>query len=122
MSVQHRRGGEPDGARLLDLARRELLEVLLPQLEGDARYRARLIANALKIAGHELRDGPTAREETASDLQSFAETALPAAEGVGDRDLARILAAALRAGRLDGHQDLYDLLCRLTERRRASLG
>ena len=47
---QRKGGGEADGLRLLRLARRELLDNVLPTLEGDARYRARLIANAMKIA------------------------------------------------------------------------
>ena len=32
MTQDRRRGGEPDGARLLELARRDVLETLLPQL------------------------------------------------------------------------------------------
>ena len=57
MSEDRKRGGEPDGVRLLTLARRELLDNLLPLLEGDVRYRARLIANAMKIAACELQSG-----------------------------------------------------------------
>ena len=108
MTKYKSRGGEPDAARLLDLARAELLNEILPNLEGDARYRVRLIANALKIAAHELAAGAADQAETARDLAAFApDTAL--------RD-------ALRAGALDGDPDLHALLVRLTERRRAALG
>jgi hypothetical protein len=108
MTNRKPRGGEPDGLRLLDLARAELLNEILPQLEGDARYRARLIANALKIVRHEMAAGAADQAETARDLAAFApDTAL--------RD-------ALRAGALDGDPDLHALLVRLTDRRRAALG
>jgi hypothetical protein len=115
MNKAKKQGGEADAARLLELARRELLEGLVPALGGDARYRARLVANALKIAAAGLREA--AGEETgevaaARGLEAFAAGKL-AGEG---------LSAAIRAGRLDGDPELYDLLVRLTEGRRAGLG
>lgn len=121
MSDETRAGGEPDGARLLELARHELLETLVPLLEGDARYRARLIANALKIAGHELGAGTRARAATARALQAYAEIELPAAVGLEDTQLPRMIAAAIRAGRLDGQAELHNLLLRLTEGRQEAL-
>lgn len=119
------RRGEPTGARLLELARRELLEDLLPQLQGEARYRARLVANAMKIAGQELEGGPAERAETAYRLRGLAAAALPGGVDVtamADSEIAATLCAALRAGRLDGQRELYDLLVRLTGERRAMLG
>jgi len=116
------RGGEPDGARLLALARRELLEDVLPQLQGDARYRARLIANAMKIAAAELGEGEGA-EAAAEGLRRIAAgLRVPGrAEPSTDAEVADALSAALRQGAYDGHQGLYDLLVAATGRRR-SLG
>jgi hypothetical protein len=111
MTKRNPRGGEPDAARLLDLARAELLNEILPNLDGDARYRARLIANALKIAAHELESGAAGAAATARDLAALSGTGSPAS-----------LREALRAGTLDGDPDLHALLVRLTDRRRAVLG
>jgi hypothetical protein len=119
-----RQGGEPDGARLLALARRELLESLLPQLQGESRYRARLIANAMKLAAAELEDAPPERAETLHRLRGLAAAVLPGGTDVSamaDPDIADALAAGLRAGRLDGRRDVYALLERLTEERRRPL-
>jgi len=105
------RGGEPDAVRLLDLARAELLNEILPNLDGDRRYHPRLIANALKIAAHELGSGAADAAETARDLAALSGTGA-----------ATSLREALRAGTLDGDPDLHALLVRLTGRRRAALG
>lgn len=93
-------GGESGGARLLELARREL-EELLPQLSGHQRYRLRLVINAMKIAAHEL-DGQAADATSPVDVPGTV--------------------AALRAGRLDGRPELHALLLRLNEERRSKLG
>jgi hypothetical protein len=119
------RGGEADSARLLELARRELLDSLLPQLEGEARYRARLIAKAMKIATNDLRDGAAEQQKAARQLRDLAGVLLPEAGPSGalpEAAVAAALAAAIRAGRLDGQRPLYDLLCRQTEARRTALG
>lgn len=107
------RGGEPDAARLLDLARAELLNEILPHLEGEARYRARLIANALKIAAGELEAGP-GDPEAAALRRALAQAAGLAPEVS--------LTDALRAGDLDGNPEIHALLVRLTDHRRAALG
>lgn len=107
------RGGEPDAARLLDLARAELLNAILPQLEGEGRYRARLIAKALQIAAQELAAGPEDPEEAA--LRRDLAAAAGLAPGTPLRD-------ALRSGALDGDPAVHALLLRLTDRRRAALG
>ena len=130
MTKRKSRGGEPGAARLLDLARAELLNDLLPQLQGDARYRARLIANALKIAGHELESAAADQAETARDLAAFAAAALPEQGAAAERapetdpeaDPETALRDALRGGALDADAAFHALLVRLTERRRAALG
>lgn len=114
-------GGEPNGARLLRLARRELLDKVLPALEGDDRYRTRLIANAMKIAAQELEHGAADAGQSAQDISAFAETAL-AEEPAGAEDAAMMVRDALRSGRLDGNGALHELLGKLTRRRRDLLG
>lgn len=110
-------GGEAGGARLLRLARRELLESVLPAVEGDARHRLRLIANAMKIAAREIEVGAAAAEATENDLEAFAGQRLgtavagPAAARLALRD-------ALREGRLDGDAELFRLLEAQVRRRR----
>ncbi|MEQ8357001.1 MAG: DUF6285 domain-containing protein [Kiloniellaceae bacterium] len=117
-------GGEPKGARLLALARQELLEAVLPALSGDARYRARLIANAMKIAVQELESAAAMTEATAVDLAAFAQSAeIPtAAGGDGSADPETALRDALRGGSLDASEDLHNLLAVLNRRRRDVLG
>jgi hypothetical protein len=45
---------QPDARALLDIAHETLLEQLLPLLDGDARYQALMIANAMAMAMREL--------------------------------------------------------------------
>jgi len=78
--------GQPDGASLLAEARRLLSEDLLGQLPEPRRYEARMIANAMAIAGREL-------------------AALPAASSQ-----AKTLARDIREGRYDKDEDLRDRL------------
>ena len=102
--------GQPDGARLLGLAREELLNDILPQLDGNARYRARLIANALKIAALELAQGSDPGDAAAPAL---ADAGLPSGTSLRD---------ALRQGGLDGDERLYEILVAQTTARRRLLG
>ncbi|GAB4363709.1 MAG: hypothetical protein Kow00114_19920 [Kiloniellaceae bacterium] len=122
MTAKDSRGGEADAHRLLALARRELLESLLPQLDGEARYRARLIANALKIAAGDVETGATMDAATRAGLQAVAEALGSGAAAGSDAALRAALAAAIRAGRLDGDPALFRVLTRLTEARRAATG
>jgi len=123
MNGNERRGGEADSVRLLELARRELLDALLPQLDGDARYRARLIAKAMQLAMSELHDDAAEQDRLARQLRDLAAVLVPAAVGPDSLPgpAAAALAAAIRTGRTDGQGALHDLLCRLTEGRRAAL-
>jgi hypothetical protein len=118
---QSKGGGEADGVRLLQLARRELLDNVLPALEGDARYRARLIANAMKIAAQEMALGAGDAAATAGALEAFA-AALGDAPAAGPQEAGKAIRDALRRGVLDGSPELYDLLKGMTRRRRALLG
>lgn len=112
-------GGQPDGKRLLELARADLLNEILPRLEGDARYRARLIANAMKIAAREIAAGAaTGSEEDASRRSTEALTRALADCGLPPESSLR---DALRQGAVDGNAALYEALVGLTEARRKLL-
>jgi hypothetical protein len=69
----------PDGAALLEIARRTLLDDIIPRLEGDTRFRALMVANAIAIA-----------------LRAWSEPAVTHDLGDG-----AALCAAIRAGDLD---------------------
>ena len=98
----------PGAAELLDIARRTLLEDILPRLPKELRYGTLMIANAMAIAGREhATAGADAEAEIESLARLFAEpsaqvpgTALQAALA----DYNRRLAGAIRAGRFDGSE------------------
>ena len=54
---------QPDALALLDIARETLLEQVLPQLDGDARYQVLMIANAMAMAMRELAPESPGRAE-----------------------------------------------------------
>ena len=95
----------PDATELLDIARRTLLEALLPRLPQDLRYTALMIANAMAIAGREHASNAHAEAELASLQRLLGEPPgpLPAkALYAALVDANRRLAAGIRAGRFDG--------------------
>lgn len=117
------KSGEPDARRLLELARREVLEEVLPQVEGEARYRLRLVANALKIAQRELTAGAQAAEAEAAGLADFARRrGLAPGQGGPEETPDAGLISALRSGELDGDAELYSLLAQITRSRMDQLG
>lgn len=117
------RSGEPDARRLLELARREVLEEVLPQVEGEARYRLRLVANAMKIAQRELATGAQAAEAEAAGLADFARRRGLASGPAGPGESPEAgLVSALRSGELDGDAELYSLLAQITASRIDQLG
>jgi len=122
MTAEKPRGGEPAAQRLLELARRELLESLLPQLQGDARYRARLIANAMKIAAREAEAGAAMDAESRRSLQEIAGRSDAGLEPLSEASLQALLVEAIRAGGLDGDAALFEVLSRLTDQRRSLAG
>jgi len=86
----------PNGVELLRVARTTLLEELLPQLPAEARYAARMTANAMAIAARELADGGEMERAELRRLAAFyAEPAdqrdVRAALGALERRLARDL-------------------------------
>jgi len=86
----------PAGEALLEAARRLLLDELLALLPAERRYDGLMIANAMAIAGRELRDAGAGSEAAAQRLSAFYQDATAAPEA-----LARRLVADIRAGRFD---------------------
>jgi hypothetical protein len=96
---------QPDALALLDIARETLLGQVLPQLDGDARYQALMIANAMAMAIRELTPGAVDHELEAQLLRdlyghlqvSDDEDAERTSERLEDR-----FARDLRSGEFDG--------------------
>ena len=95
---------QPDALALLVTARETLLEQLLPQLDGDARYQALMIANAMAMALRELRPGAPDGELEASLLRELYGHSPTAEPEDGGGDLLRLearFARELRSGNFD---------------------
>ena len=103
-------GEQPDALELLRIARETLVSAVLPELEGDARYQALMVANAMAIATRELTTGEDARARELDVLDALYGDDEPAGEDEGpDARLARLsrrLARDLRSGELDGGAQL----------------
>lgn len=103
----------PDAAELLDIARRTLIDELLPRLPEELRYGALMIANAMAIASREHTAGETAAQAELARLQAlYAERATrPAGAALADAltGYNRRLAADIRSGRFD-HSERAALL------------
>lgn len=84
----------PTAAELVEAVREFLEREVLPALEGRLQFHARVAVNALAIVERELELGPAQEEAHAAALARL---------GVADD---AELAAAIRAGRLDGFDPL----------------
>lgn len=105
----------PDGATLLDLARRTLHDEVLTHLPETARYRARLVGKAMAIAEREMRGGTAPQRAVRDALAAlYGEGAPDAATERVDEAVLRLswwLVAEIRAGRRDGDARVHRLLC-----------
>jgi Domain of unknown function (DUF6285) len=108
--------GRPDAVELLDAARETLEAALLPSLEGEQRYAALMVVNAMGIAS---REAAVAAEIQAGALARYAnlygeENVRTAGEDAAGRlhALDERLTRDLRAGRFDreGHAEVAALL------------
>ncbi|CAM5207403.1 hypothetical protein CDEF62S_01839 [Castellaniella defragrans] len=108
---------QPDGAALLEEARRTLMEQLLPALPPDEAYTARMVARAMGIAARELQQREAAAADATAAIAAFLAQAgladLPAHEGT--------LSRLIREQRLPtpSQKALPDLLMRLTRHKLA---
>jgi hypothetical protein len=85
-------------AELLQAARREVRETLLPELRGEARFTAAMIANAMGIAARDLLSGAQIRADERRALQAL----YGAPPTAGLEPLTRRLARDLRKGIVPG--------------------
>ena len=95
----------PDATELLEVARRALLDEILPRLPADLRYSALMIANAMAIAAREHADGGAAAQAELARLRElFGERPKPPMGEPLHAALAgynRRLAGEIRAGQFD---------------------
>lgn len=95
---------QPDATDLLQQARAVLLESIVPGLEGEQRYQALMIANAMGIAGRE-----------ASELHDQASRCNEALRHYGNYESEEQLAKAIAQRKLDiADERLQQLLLTLT--------
>lgn len=64
--------GRPDGAALLEIARRSLLDAVLPAVPEDGRYDVLMIASAMAMAGREIAERDRREADTAARLSAGA--------------------------------------------------
>lgn len=114
----------PDAGRLLDIARRVLLDELLPLLPEDRRLDVLMIANAMGIAAREAGAGGVPVRDALERLAAVYDEPVPA--GLSDDDAAimlsrlnRRLAADIRAGAFDAGLKRAALLDHLAATTRA---
>ena len=108
---------QPDGAALLDMARRTLMEQLLPALPPGDAYAARMVARAMGIAARELQQSQALQSNATPAIAEFLEQA-----GLGDLPAdERTLGRLIRERSLPGtcQPALVELLTTLTRRKLA---
>lgn len=83
---------QPDGAELLAVARRALLDTLLPSLPANHSYTALMIANAMAIAGRELQSARQPGYRASDAIQAFyQEIDLADPPAAGEAGLAQLI-------------------------------
>jgi uncharacterized protein DUF6285 len=94
---------KPDGAALLEEARRTLMETLLPLLPPERRYDGLMVANAMAIAAREAGQGDAPLREAMKLLSALFPAFTAASEDLRSQLAEREteLAREIRAGRCD---------------------
>ncbi len=94
---------KPDGAALLEEARRTLLETLLPLLPPERRYDGLMVANAMAIAAREAGQGDALPREGVKLLSALFPAPATASENLRAHllGLEARLAREIRAGLYD---------------------
>ncbi len=101
----------PDAVDLLAIARRRLLEEVLPALPADQRYNALMVAAAMGIAGREAENGDAGM---IAEREALVELLAPQGDGEPSLDdLNRRFAEDLRAGEFDNPGPRRDAATRL---------
>lgn len=112
--------GGADGG-LLQVARKALLDEVLPALDGAARYQALMIARAMAIAQRQAELGAEAERQELAGLESLLEGTARPAPGSPLDAYRRALCMEIRNGRFDargpGREALLSHLAVTTENR-----
>ena len=96
---------QPEAADLLALARETLLEKVLPELSGEARYQALMIASAMAMAEREISADPAQLANEAQMLLGLYEHDDAAVNQDPEQIMQRLrtqFARELRRGEFDG--------------------
>ena len=96
---------KPNAPELLEIARRTLVDGVLPQLPEALRYNALMIANAMAIAARESAEGDYVPLAELARLRALFDEGDDTAVGAVTVALTRYnqrLAAAIREGQFDG--------------------
>lgn len=104
---------QPDGAMLLNVATEVLRDTLMPLLPPAQRYQALMVLNAMGIAERQLKAGSVPE----AVLQSRLAAVLGRQGSLAD--LEKVLAAAIRRGEADSHQEMQAVLWELAKARAA---
>jgi len=98
----------PDAAELLEIARKTLVDDVLPRLPQELRYTGLMIANAMAIAARERSAGEADAQAELARIGTLLDerpgTQAGEALHAALMDYNRRLAEAIRAGRFDGPQ------------------
>ena len=97
---------------LLAVARAALRERVMPRLDGEGRYEAAMVANAMAIAIRELELGATIRAEERDLLAGFYGGEPADLEGLRRRMCRDLRAGAIASGRAAELQGLFERLVR----------
>ena len=86
----------PNAAELLQVAREQLLDELLPAMPSHLRYQTLMIANAMAIAAREYQSGAHLRVEEMTTLSS-----LLGRDKLTLEEARALMASAIRTGQYD---------------------
>ena len=96
---------KPYGAALLDVARRGLLDDVVPTLSGQQRYVALMVANAIGIVSREIEQADRAAKAWDTALARIARDDSAGLEASLSR-----LVGTIRSGQHDADEALYSAL------------
>ncbi|MGE4369086.1 MAG: DUF6285 domain-containing protein [Burkholderiaceae bacterium] len=106
----------PAGSELLTIARRTLLDDLLPALPKDQHYSALMVANAMAIALRELQAAEQQPTGVPAELQRFLDD-IGAPDSASSQDGEQVLARFIRERRIaqEHMPRLHELLLSVTQ-------
>ena len=101
---------EPSHAALLEVARQTLLNDITPDLKGDARYKALMVANAMGIVAREIEQADRHAQAWNRALARVGEQ-----NGADLHSSVTQLVKSLRSGAHDADRELHEALLETAE-------